>query len=303
MDQISPLTERRSSRSLPLPSLAAVADRAPRVAFQGEPGAFSEDAVRLLWGDAAEPVPMSTFEDVMDAAESGHVDYGMLPIESTLVGGLNDAYDLLALHDGLMVVAEAVVPIRLCVLALPGARMSTLRVLASHPVMLAQCAHFFDRHRHIAPEMAWDTAGAARVVMERGDRTRAAAGSRRAAERFELIVLADRIEDRPDTQMRFLAVAPEPAAMAIGTPARTAVLCTVRDGAGSLVATLQPLAAHGFNMSHFATRPTREPWQYQYYVEFEHEAGDARAGEALDAMRRASASFRVLGTYARWLLE
>ncbi|MDQ6830502.1 MAG: bifunctional chorismate mutase/prephenate dehydratase [Gemmatimonadota bacterium] len=254
----------------------------------------------MLWGDAAEPVPMRTFEDVMDAAECGRVDYGMLPIESTLVGGLNDAYDLLALHDGLLVVAEVVVPIRLCVLALPGARMSTLRSLASHPVMLAQCSHFFDRHKDITPEPAWDTAGAARIVMERGDRTRAAAGSRRAAERFELLVLADRIEDRPDTQMRFLAVSPEPAAVAIGASARTAVLCTVREGAGALVATLQPLATHGFSMSHFATRPTREPWQYQYYVEFEHEAGDVRASQALDAMRSASASFRVLGTYARW---
>src|SRR5688572_26092179 len=93
----------------------------------------------MLWRGAAEPVGMATFEDVMEAAESGAVDYGLLPIESTLQGGLDVAYDLLSLHDGLSIVAEVVVPVHLCLMALPGASLHGLRTLASHPVMLGHC--------------------------------------------------------------------------------------------------------------------------------------------------------------------
>jgi len=272
-----------------------------RVAFQGEAGAFSEEAIVQLWGAEAEPVPMRTFADVMDAAETGSVDYGLLPIESTLMGGVDSAYDLLAMHERLMIAAETVVQIRLCVLGIPGATIAGLTQLHSHPIMLAQCAHFLERYKHITPVPSWDTAGAARAVMQTGDPTRAAAGSKRAADRFGLELLADGIEDRPDTQMRFLAVATGPAPLKAGTPVRSAALCTVRDVAGGLIAALQPLAKGGFNVSHFVARPTREPWQYMYYIEFEHNATDPEAARALDAVQKASTTYRLLGTFPRWI--
>ena len=181
-----------------------------RVAFQGERGAFGEEAIHLLWRGEADPVPAASFEDVMHAAETSQVDYGILPIESTLVGGLDVAYDLLSLFDGLYIVSEVIIPVNLCLLALPGATIKGLRTLASHPVMLGQCSHFLDRHRHITPIRAWDSAGAARDVREMEDPTRGAAGTRRAAERFGLTVLLEHLEDRPDSQMRFLAVARNP---------------------------------------------------------------------------------------------
>lgn len=274
-----------------------------RVAFQGEAGAFSEEAIVQLWGAEAEPVPMRTFADVMDAAETGSVDYGLLPIESTLMGGVDSAYDLLAMHERLMIAAETVVQIRLCVLGIPGATIAELTQLHSHPIMLAQCAHFLERYKHITPVPSWDTAGAARAVMQAGDPSRAAAGSRRAADRFGLELLADRIEDRPDTQMRFLAVATGPAPLKAGAPVRSAALCTVRDVAGGLIAALQPLAKGGFNVSHFVARPTREPWQYMYYIEFEHDATDPEAARALDAVQKASTTYRLLGTFPRWTLN
>ena len=273
-----------------------------RVAFQGEAGAFSEEAIVQLWGAEAEPVPMRTFADVMDAAETGSVDYGLLPIESTLMGGVDSAYDLLAMHERLLITAETVVAIRLCVLGIPGATLAELTQLHSHPLMLAQCAHFLERYKHITPVPSWDTAGAARAVMQAGDPTRAAAGSRRAADRFGLELLADGIEDRPDTQMRFLAVARSPASLEAGTPVRSAALCTVKDVAGGLIAALQPLAKGGFNVSHFVARPTRVPWQYMYYIEFEHDAAAPDAAQALDAVRKASTTYRLLGTFPRWTL-
>ena len=273
-----------------------------RVAFQGELGAFSEEAVHRLWRGEADPVPAPTFEAVMEMAESGKVDYGLLPIESTLVGGIDVTYDLLSLHDGLSVVAEVVVPVHLCLLGLPGATLHGIRSLSSHPVMLGQCSYFLDRHKHIKPEPTWDSAGAAREVAESGDPTRAAAGSRRAAERFGLTVLHEHLEDRPDSQMRFLALSPEPKSVPRGIPARTSVLAIFAPGAGTLVAALQPMADAGYNICHLVSRPTREPWQYQFFVEFEHPSGDRKLSKTLTAIRAASAEFRILGTYPRWPL-
>ena len=283
----------------PSPSPLATLTRV-RVAFQGELGAFSEEAIHTLWKGEAEPVPSATFEDVMDAAETRAVDYGLLPIESTLVGGLDVAYDLLGLHDGLCIVSEVIVPVRLCLLGLPGARIGELRTLASHPVMLGQCKYFFERHRHIVPEPAWDTAGAARAVAEAQDPTRAAAGTRRAAERFGLEVLQEHIEDRPDSQMRFLAVAREPVGLPKDTPARTACFAVFPPEAGALLAAIRPLAAADFSICHLASRPTREPWRYQFFVEFDHPAGDPRVADALVAIRAASDEYRYLGTYPKW---
>ena len=271
-----------------------------RVAFQGELGAFGEEAVHTLWRGEAEPVPTATFEDVLEAAESEQVNFGLLPLESTLVGGIDVTYDLLSLHDGLWIVAEVIVPVHLSVVAVPGATLPEIQTLASHPVILGQCSHFLERHKHITAVPAWDTAGAAREVAELGDPTRAAAGSRRAAERFGLTILADRIEDRPDNQMRFLAVAREPAAIAGGVSSRSAVLSVLHSTAGALVAAIQPLAMAGFSLTHLTSRPTREPWRYQFFLEFEHPAGDRRAADALSAIRRASAEYRYLGTYPRW---
>jgi prephenate dehydratase len=292
-----------SEDDAPLPEPAAAPQAVMsrlRVAFQGELGAFSEEAVYQLWGDAAEPLPMQTFEDVMIAAETGAADYGLLPIESTLTGGVVHSYDLLNLHDGLRVVAEVVVEVHLALLALPGARLAQIRTLASHPLMLAQCTHFLARYQKIRPQPAWDTAGAAREVRELEDPTRAAAGKRRAAERFGLHVLQDRIEDRPDCQMRFLAVSRDVGAVADGAPARSAMQCVLPQHAGALVALLRPMADAGFNVSLLATHPTREPWRYWFFLEFDHPGGDPRVQEALAAARRTSAEFRYLGTYPRW---
>lgn len=284
----------------PQPARAGVAEQV-RVAFQGEPGAFSEDAIHALWGPLAEPVPMATFAAVMDAAEEGDVDFGLLPVESTLVGDVGSAYDLLALHDCLVIAAEVVLPVRLAVLGLPGSTLAELRTVASHPLILEHCVYFLERHRAIRAEPAADTAGAAREVAELGDATRGALGSRRAAEQYGLDILADGVEDRPDSQFRFLAVAREPSSITLSRPARTAVCCVFPDAAGSLVKGLKPIADASFRITHLAARPTREPWSYRFFLEFEHPSLDPRAAAALIQLRHASIEYRLLGTYPKWV--
>ena len=163
---------------------------------------------------------------------------------------------------------------------------------------LAQCERFLRAHPHLAAHAAYDTAGAARDVAARGDPTAAAIASRPAAERYGLEVISADVEDRPDNQTRFVAVARAPRALAPGTPARSIIVLTTDNAPGALLRVLEPIAAHGINLSKLESRPTGEPWTYRFFLELEHAAGDDAIGRALDTVRRVSRSFRLLGTVA-----
>lgn len=282
----------------------ATVDAHPRVAFQGEHGAYSEGAVEAWWGGAAVPVPTRECADVAQAVAAGRVDYGLLPVENTLAGSVVATYDALAATDGVSVVGEVVLPIHHCVLAPAGATLAALTLVESHPVALAQCQTFLAAHPWIEPRAAYDTAGAARAAAARGDVRAAAIAGRAAARRFGLIVLAADIEDRPDNQTRFLVLArssdsrattPVPDAL----PARTALLAVTDNVPGALLRLLTPLAASGLNLSKLESRPTGTPWTYRFFLEVEHAAGAPCLRGALDAVRAAARSVRVLGTFAR----
>ena len=271
-----------------------------RVAFQGELGAYSEEAIRNLDASAI-PVPCREFIDVAQAVESGSADAGMLPIENTLAGSVVGSYDALTACESLHVIAETVVEIHHCVLAPRGAALETLTVVESHPVALAQCTRWLRSHPAIAARAAYDTAGAARDVAQRGDRCAAAIAGRAAAERYDLAILAVNIEDRSDNQTRFLMVGRAPSVLAPGTAARTALLLTTPNVPGALLRVLEPLAANGINMSKLESRPAEEPWHYRFFLELDHDTGDPAITIALGQVRSVTESLRVLGTYSRWL--
>ena len=270
------------------------------VAFQGALGAFSDEAITLLWNGAAESVPKREFLEVARSVESGEAEYGLLPIENTLAGSVVESHDALAACLGLHAVAEVVLPIHHCLLAPAGATVEGLRLVESHPVALAQCRAFFRRHAHLEARAAYDTAGAARDVARRGDSTTAAIAGRGAGRRYGLTILEADIEDRPDNQTRFLAVARAPAVLPEGVPARTALLVTTENVPGALLRVLEPLAEHGINLNTLESRPTTVPWSYRFFLEMEHPAGHPPAAAAVQRIRRAAQSLRVLGVYPRW---
>jgi prephenate dehydratase len=270
-----------------------------RVAFQGELGAYSEEAIGRLWPNDAEPVPKRELGDVVAAVAAGEVELGLLPVENTLAGSVVGSYDALAEHPSLWAVAEVTIPIHHCVLGVRGATLERLERVESHPVALAQCAAFLRAHPWIVPQAAYDTAGAARAVAERADPRVAAIAGRAAAARFALEVLAAEVEDRPDNQTRFLAVGREPARLAEGVPARTTLLLTTANVPGALYRALEPLAAHGLNLSKLESRPTGEPWSYRFFVDIEHAAGDPRLEAAVEAIGAVTHSLRRVGTYGR----
>jgi len=271
-----------------------------RVAFQGELGAYSEEAVRRYWcPQNVEPVPARTCGDVARMVERSEVDYGLLPIENSLAGSVVATYDALAQSRDVWVVGETTLPIHHCLLAVPGAPLDDVRVVESHPVALAQCGRFLDSHQWLTARAAYDTAGAALEVSIARELERAAIAGRGAAERFGLVVLAADIEDRPDNQTRFLALSRTPAEPSSGLPVKTAIMATTPNTPGALYRLLGPLAEYGINMSKLESRPTGEPWTYSFFLELEHDLDPTDLARALDALRAAATGLRVLGTFER----
>ncbi len=267
-----------------------------RVAYQGAPGAYSEEAVVRLWPNAT-PVPMRECIDVARAIERGEVGAGLLAVENTLAGSVVASYDALAACEQVVATGETIIGIHHCVLAPPGTSLAAIRWVESHPVALAQCGGFFARHPYLEPRATYDTAGSAMEVARACDPRRAALASRIAAAHYGLEILEADVEDRPDNQTRFVAISRSAAALADGTAARTILLVTVANTPGALHRLLGPFAEHALNLSKLESRPTGEPWSYRFIVEIEHAAGEPAMTQALDAVRGIAKSCRVVGSY------
>ena len=277
------------------------------IAFQGELGAFSEEAARRFFAGPVDPVPCRSFAEVGEAVAEGRVDLGLLPIENSLAGSVVGSYDVLAGPE-LSVLGEVVTPIHHCLLALPGVDMEELRQVYSHPVALAQCQRFFQGHPVLDAVAFYDTAGAAKEISERGQRAHAAIAGRAAADRYGLEILAADIEDRHDNQTRFLVVAPAGATLPPDVaPAshadvkKTALMVETKNVPGALVRFLLPFADRGFNLSKLESRPGAVPWSYHFFVEIEAGADDAELAGALAEAKELTSSFRVLGSFPKWV--
>ena len=271
-----------------------------RIAFQGEAGSFSDEALQQLWGGDVEHLPYRDFADVTAAVASGIADRGVLPIENTIVGSIAASHDAISAMPGIFAIAETVVTVHHCVLGAPTTTFEQITTVLSHPVALAQCGVFFSENPQLEVHSVYDTAGAAMDVSKVADPAVAAVASRRAALHYDLQILRADIEDRPDNQTRFLAISASPAPLPAGTPARSMIILTAEDRPGSLLEALTPLATHGANIRRLEPRPTGEPWSYRFFVEFDHQSGDAAAAAVVRDIAAAAAETRLLGTYARW---
>ena len=271
-----------------------------RVAFQGELGSYSEEAAAKFFGQGFEPVPMRSLLSVFTAVEAGAADYGVVPIENSIEGGVGETYDLL-LSSGLRVVGEVYVRVVHCLIGLEGAELSDIRRVYSHPQALAQCRAYITM-MGFEPVSTYDTAGAVKLVKEMGDRSNAAIASERAATIYGMKVLAKGIEDYGRNYTRFLVMGRE----ALGAPRRpkTSVIFSVPHRAGALFRALEPFAVREINLTKIESRPTRaRPWQYYFFVDFEGDSRDERVREALAELASRTLFLKVLGTYESGRIE
>ncbi len=265
-----------------------------RIAFQGTEGAYSEEAL-LKTFPGATPLGFPTFHQVFEAVEGGEADLGVVPVENTTAGSINQTYDLL-LESDLHVVGEIVHRVEHCLLAPKGTELKELKAVKSHPQALAQCDGFLARLR-LTPIPVFDTAGAAKSLAEAPEPGVGAIASRRAAELYGLEILAENIEDYPHNYTRFFVISREEAKRGEG-PHKTSIVFAVRHRPGGLLEALSAFAEAGVNLTKLESRPRRDkPFSYLFYLDLEGHVEDPGPAQALLTLLRRAAFLKVLGSY------
>ena len=271
-----------------------------RIAFQGEPGAFSEAAAVQLLGEGITTVPRPTFDAVFRAIAESAADGLLVPVENSLAGSVVRVYDLL-LESDLTITAETILPIEMNLIAHPGATLAEIRTVSSHPMALAQCERFFAAHPQFKRTPAEDTAGSVREMMSGSDKSHAAIAGHRAAAHYRAEILAEHIQDNAENFTRFVLLRTQRDAASAATPAdarKMSLALRLAHRPGALLAALEPFARNAVNLLKIESRPIHgSPWEYQFFLDVEAEAAP-RLDAALAEVRKATSEVRSLGLYA-----
>jgi prephenate dehydratase len=267
------------------------------VAFQGEHGAYGEEAIYRRFGREATPLPCKSFADTFNAVAEGAADYGLVPVENSQAGSINDVYDLLRGHD-LHVVGEVCHPVDHCLMALPGQELHEITRVISHPQALAQVDAYL---RTLGAEVVatYDTAGSAKQIREEQLCGVAAVAGAGAAERYGLAVLARSIQTVKENVTRFVMLSRAPGPAPRG-PAKTMLMLGLAHQPGSLYRVLGLFARANINLLKLESRPSRQrPWEYVFYLELEGNQAEPTLAAALAELHEMTAFCKVLGSFER----
>jgi prephenate dehydratase len=266
-----------------------------RISFQGERGAFSEEAAVKLLGEDIQLVPRPTFEALYSSIQDGLADFILAPIENSLAGSVHRSYDLL-ISSGLHIQAEVVIPIVHNLIGISGATFEQIAQVSSHPVALAQCENFFASHPNIKKVTAEDTAGSVQEVIRAGDRTKAAIASRRAAAVYGGVILREHLEDHPENYTRFLLLA---TSSEISKDAdKLSLVLYLAHKPGSLCRVLNAFGQRNMNLLKIESRPIPgTPWSYCFYLDLQASLKDSTTRAALDELQNYADSVKILGCY------
>jgi chorismate mutase/prephenate dehydratase len=271
-----------------------------RVAFQGIEGAYSELAARKYFSpylDSTLLLGVITLEQVVTAVEDGDVDYGLLPVENTAAGSINEVYDLLSCAQ-LSIVGEEVLRTEHCLLAIDEAPLAQIRQIYSHPQALAECMKFISKLPNCQAFPYADSAMAVKKIKEDKDPTVAAIASEEAGRLYGLKVLRRNIEDQQNNYTRFLVLAKRPLTVDQRIPCKTSLIISTSHEEGSLLRALSLLHEYKINLSKLESRPIPGmPFQYLFYIDIEGNIADAQVAEAIEKLRSATTSMKVLGSY------
>ena len=268
-----------------------------RIAYQGEPGAYSE-AAALRFSAHAQTIPCTNFEDVFAAVNNGKATHGILPIENSIGGSIHRNYDLLLEHE-LPVVAEVLLQVSHNLLAFPGTKMADVRKVYSHPQGLAQCEGFLSSLKGIEIVATYDTAGSAKMIRDQELRDSAAIASARAAEVFGLEVLESGIQDYKENITRFILISktssdPEKAD-------KTMIVFTLPNTPGALFKALSVFALRDIDLTKLESRPVRgRAFEYLFYADIAVPRQDLQCTRALVHLAEFARSMRTLGSYSSW---
>ncbi len=268
-----------------------------RVAFQGELGAYSDEAITSHWGDAAQPLPRPYLPDVFDAVEEGNADMGLVAVENSIQGSIVRTFDLLN-ERTVKAQGETVLKIVHCLIVNPGVEVGDVKRVYSHHQALGQCREYLEKHG-LEPVGAYDTAGSVKMIKEQGIMDAAAIASQRAAEVYGMKILEREIETHNENYTRFLVVGkdePEPTGLD-----KTSLAFVVAHRPGTLVNALNALAGKGINLCKIESRPlVGKPWEYIFFVDFHGHVKTPEVAEALKEFKSHTSYIKHLGSYPRF---
>jgi prephenate dehydratase len=273
-----------------------------RVAYQGERGAFSEDAALKLLGPGIKTLPNRTFDEMFEAVSSGVAHCAVAPIENSLAGSVHKNYDLLVQHD-LTIIGETNIRIVHNLIAPRGVRLPDIRRVYSHPVALAQCERFLRANPQMEVAPAYDTAGSVKMIIENDRKDEAAIAGATAADVYDAQIITEGIEDNAENFTRFLLLARASDASSIETTAsgearKTSIVFRVANRPGALFRSLAAFALRDIDLTKIESRPIEgRPWEYSYYLDLIGDAHDAEITRALAHLAEMAESIRVLGSY------
>lgn len=272
-----------------------------KVAFQGEPGAYSEMAALAFFGENIETIPCELFENVFEQVKEKKARYGLLPFENSLAGSIHRNYDLI-LRNEQYIAGEYYLKVQHCLMSVPGAVLSDLLQVYSHPQALAQC-EFSIKKLGLQKIATPDTAGSARNVMEWKDKHKAAIASKRAAQVYDLEILAQNFEDNPSNFTRFLALSLFPFEVnnAEEGDHKTSIVFSLMNKPGSLFKALSVFALRDIDLTKIESRPIPgKPWEYLFYVDFVGHQASRNCTKAINHLEELAIFLRVLGSYPRY---
>lgn len=266
------------------------------IAFQGETGAYSEEAAFNFFGTSIKTKPLESLDDVFHSVERDETEYGIIPIENSLEGSIGLSYDLL-LDSNLKVYGETELRITHCLIANPGATLDSLKRVYSHPQALGQSRTFL-RHLNFELVPTYDTAGSVRMVKQMGTNDIGAVAGIRAAEIYGMKIIAREIEDNPNNFTRFFILAKHDSPPTGND--KTSLVFSVPNKPASLYNFLHKLAKNGINLTKIESRPTRrKAWDYNFYLDFEGHRDDEIAKAVLARLEKSTIFIKVLGSYPK----
>lgn len=267
-----------------------------KIAFQGEIGAYSELAVYRHFGSNVQVKPCKLFSDVFKSVDVGEVDYGVVPVENSIEGSVNQVYDLLMEYD-LKVCGEIILKIEHCLIANFNATLDSIKVVYSHPQALGQCISFLEKSGFkLIP--TYDTAGSVKLIKEQGVTDAAAIASERAAQIYGMKIIARNISDNPDNFTRFFVLSKSEVPPSGND--KTSIIFSVKHLPGALYKALEEFASREINLTKIESRPTkRKPWEYNFYLDFEGHWNEPRCREALKGLESKAYFIKILGSYPK----
>jgi prephenate dehydratase len=266
-------------------------------AYQGAPGAYSEEAAHALLGPEARLMPCATLEQTFDAVTDGRASHAVVPVENALSGTVPGVYELILSHD-LVVAAETTMNVDYLLIAPRGTARPEVRRVLSHPIALAQCMDFFRRNPLLEAVSVFDTAGAVRMAIDANDGRTAAIASRRAAELHGAEVIGEHIQDHRDNWTRFLQLSSPAHRQAVESPQKAFLAFGLRHEPGALCRALQPIAAHQLSVTKIEGRPIPgTPFEYRFLVEMVAAGGGSIPLTVFDELQAVTTWHKLLGAF------